>query len=133
MPKRIGYLYEKLVSTENCIKAEKLMSKNKPKNQMAKQIGANAEEYGRQLSELLKNDGWVPSKSREFDIVDSYKGKTRHLKVPCLLDQSVQYSWMNVATPYIEKRNYFYIAVYTRCGRIGRQRHCRNARKQEKV
>ena len=113
MPKRIGFLYERFISLENCITAEKQMVKNKPKNRMARHVGEHAEAYGERLHEMLKRDKWVASPNREFDIVDSYKGKTRHLKVPCLLDQSVQYAWMNIATPYIERRNYYY-----NCGSI---------------
>ena len=113
MPKRIGYLYEQFVSDGNCILAERKMAKNKPHNRMAKRIGENAETYGKRLAGMLAAGAWRPSPNREFDLVDSYKGKTRHLKVPCLLDQSVQYAWLNVATPYIERRNYFY-----NCGSI---------------
>jgi retron-type reverse transcriptase len=113
MPKRIGFLYEAFTSYENCVVAERLMAKNKPDNKMAKHIGNHAEEYGLLLHKTLINDSWTPSKNREFDIVDNYKGKIRHLKVPCLADQAAQYAWLNIAIPYIEKRNYFY-----NCGSI---------------
>ena len=113
MPKRIGFLYEKFISEENCIAAERQMAKNKPDNQMAKHIGANAEQYGKELSAMLATGAWVPRPNRETVIQDSYKKKERHLKVPCLQDQAVQYAWLNIATPYIEKRNYFY-----NCGSI---------------
>ena len=113
MPKRVGFIYERFVSEENCIEAERLMAKNKSDNKMAKHIGAHAERYGKILSDTLKNDAWVPSPNRECTIHDSYKGKERNLRIPCLLDQSVQYAWLNIATPYIEKRNYYY-----NCGSI---------------
>ena len=113
MPKRVGFLYEQMVSEENCILAERLMAKNKPNNRIAKHIGKCAERYGKELSKMLRNDGWVPGPNRERTIMDSYKGKTRNLKIPCLLDQSVQYAWLNIATPFIERRNYFY-----NCGSI---------------
>lgn len=113
MPKRVGNLYEKFLAEENCVLAERNMAKNKPDNRMAKHIGAHAEKYGKALHEMLMQEAWVPSPSRETDIRDNYKGKTRHLEIPVLLDQSVQYAWLNVATPYIERRNYFY-----NCGSI---------------
>ena len=113
MPKRIGFLYGKFISTRNCVLAEKNMAKNKRDNKMAVHIGENAERYGKALSDMLKAGTWVPAPNREITITDSYKGKTRLLKIPCLLDQSVQYAWLNVACPYIERRNYFY-----NCGSI---------------
>ena len=113
MPKRIGFLYEKFCSLENCIAAERLMSKNKPDNAMARHIGENAETFGAALSDMLARNAWTPHPNREFTIQDSYKGKTRNLKVPCLQDQAVQYAWLNIATPFIEKKNYFY-----NCGSI---------------
>lgn len=113
MPKRVGFLYEQFISEGNCIEAERLMGKNKPDNKMAKHIAKYANKYGKALADMLKNDAWVASPNREFTIKDSYKGKERGLKVPCLLDQSVQYAWLNIATPYIEKRNYYY-----NCGSI---------------
>lgn len=113
MPKRIGFLYEKIISEENCIAAERQMAKNKPDNQMAKHIGANAEKYGKELSEMLAAGAWVPRPNRETVIQDSYKKKERRLKVPCLQDQAVQYAWLNIATPHIEKKNYYY-----NCGSI---------------
>lgn len=113
MPKRVGFIYEKFVSEDNCITAERLMAKNKPDNKMAKHIGSHAEKYGKVLSDILKSNSWVPSPNRERTIRDSYKGKERNLKIPCLLDQSVQYAWLNIAIPYIERRNYFY-----NCGSI---------------
>lgn len=113
MPKRIGFLYGAFVSERNCIRAERLMAKNKTDNKMAVHIGMNAERYGKALSQMLKTGAWVPSPNREITIKDSYKGKTRDLKIPCLLDQSVQYAWLNIACPYIEKRNYYY-----NCGSI---------------
>ena len=127
MPKRIGYLYDKVISLENCVQAERMMAKNKPDNRMARHIGDNAERYGAELSKMLREDRWTPEPNREFDLVDGYKQKTRHLKVPCLLDQSVQYAWMNIATPEIEKRNYYY-----NCGSIPGAGQTRSVRALQK-
>lgn len=113
MPKRIGFLYEKMTALDNCILAEKRIRKNKPGNRMAQHIAKNAERYGRMLHERLVSGTVAFHPNRETDITDSYKNKTRHLKIPCLADQAVELAWLNIATPYIERRNYYY-----NCGSI---------------
>lgn len=112
MPHRIGNLWDIFVSEENCIKAEAIMSANRPKNRFARYIGRNPEKFGKALSEKLKS-GYAFHVPREKDIRDSYKGKVRHLQIPCLEDVAAQQAWLNVVTPYIEKRNYYY-----NCGSI---------------
>lgn len=113
MPKRIGHLWEQVEARSNCIAAEKEMAKNKPDNKMAKHIGANAEKYGSALCDKLSSGTFVFHESRETFIKDSYKGKTRRLQIPCLEDQAAMQAWLRVASPYIERRNYFY-----NCGSI---------------
>lgn len=111
--KRIGFLWEKMITMENCIEAERLMAKNKPDNKMARHIGAHAEKYGATLQAKLAADTFVFHEPKETTIRDSYKGKTRRLQIPCLEDQAAMQAWLLVATPYIERRNYFY-----NCGSI---------------
>ena len=106
--KRIGFLMEKLMTEQNFVKAERLLGKNKRYNRKAKKISAKAEKYGKRLFELVKSGRFHFHKNREITIHDSYKGKTRNLKIPCLMDQAVQLAWLNIATPYIEKKNYYY-------------------------
>lgn len=113
MPHRIGFCYDKMVTLENCIDAERKLGKNKPDNQMAQHISHNAEKYGRTLFEKLSAGDVVFHANKETTIKDSYKGKERHLKIPCLEDQAVQIAWLNIATPEIERRNYYY-----NCGSI---------------
>lgn len=113
MPKRVGFLWEKMIAEENCIAAEREMAKNKPDNKMARHIGANAEKYGSTLHAKLAGGTFVFHESKETFIKDSYKGKTRRLQIPCLEDQAAMQAWLLIATPYIERRNYFY-----NCGSI---------------
>ena len=80
---------------------------------MAQHIGQNAEKYGKDLFEKLSAGEIVFHANKETTISDSYKGKERHLKIPCLKDQAVQIAWLNIATPEIERRNYHY-----NCGSI---------------
>ena len=113
MAKRIGFLWEKMVTMENCIEAERLMAKNKPDNRMARHIGQNAEKYGATLYAKLVDGSYVFHEPKEQMIRDSYKGKTRRLQIPCLEDQAAMQAWLNIATPYIERRNYYF-----NCGSI---------------
>ena len=111
--KRVGFLYEQMQTVENCIFAERRMAANKPDNRMACHIGRNAEHYGGLLSKKLSTGTYQFHESRASIIHDSYKGKTRELLIPCLEDQAAEQAWMNIAVPYIMRRNYFY-----NCGSI---------------
>lgn len=113
MPKRVGFLWERMIAEENCIAAEREMAKNKPDNKMARHIGAHAEKYGSTLHAKLAGGTFIFHESKETFIKDSYKGKTRRLQIPCLEDQAAMQAWLLIATPYIERRNYFY-----NCGSI---------------
>ena len=112
MPRRIGHLWEQMVSEDNCIAAEVNMGKNKPDNRVARYIMSNPEPYAKSLRAKIM-DGYVFRKPYETTIKDSYKGKTRQLKIPCLEDQAAMQAWLNVAVPHILKRNDFY-----NCGSI---------------
>lgn len=113
MPKRKGHLYERFLTKENFIRAEYLIGKNKPDNRMARHIMANSEKYGEKLFNKYSSGEFHFHESRRKTIVDSYKGKTRTLKIPILEDQAVQMAWLNIATPYLERKNYYY-----NCGSI---------------
>ena len=104
---------EKMMTEENFIKAEILMAKNKKRNKKAKYIGNHAKEYGSRLFAKVQSGEFHWHPYRVATIKDSYKGKTRNLKIPCLEDQAVQLAWLNIAIPYIEKKNYYY-----NCGSI---------------
>ena len=104
---------ERMLTEENFVEAERLLGKNKPDNRQAKYHARHARKYGCKLLEKVQSGQYEWHKPRESTITDSYKGKTRHLKIPCLEDQAAQLAWLNIATPYIEKRNYYY-----NCGSI---------------
>ena len=113
--KRVGHLMEKMLTESNFIKAERLLGKNKPDNRMARHISANAERYGKALLDEFLSGGYQWHTPRKKTITDTYKGKQRNLKIPCLKDQALQLAWLNIATPIIEKRNYYY-----NCGSVPR-------------
>ena len=111
--KRQGHLFEKMATYENCLKAEMLLGKNKPDNRMAVYISSHPEKYAEQLLLKIQTNNMDWHKPREKTICDSYKGKERNLKIPCLEDQAAQMAWLNIAAPAILKRNYYY-----NCGSI---------------
>ena len=113
MPKRIGYLYDRVISEENCTAAELEMVRHKNKNRSALRIKANPEKHGKMLSELLSTGRWDPEPYKEHRIYDGYRRKERTIKVPCLLDQAVHHAVMRVTVCFIMRRNYFY-----NCGSI---------------
>lgn len=98
---------ERMLTEENFIRAERLLGVNKRDNRKARYISHNADRYGKALLQEVLN-GYEWHKPRQKTITDTYKGKTRGLKIPCLKDQAVQLAWLNIATPYILKRNYYY-------------------------
>lgn len=99
---------ERMLTEENFIKAERLIGKNKRDNKMAVHISKHAEKYGKKLFRKVIGGDFKWHEPRESKIVDSYKGKERNLKIPCLEDQAAQMAWLNIAAPYIERRNYYY-------------------------
>jgi RNA-directed DNA polymerase len=113
MPKRTGYLYEKVVSKENCTAAVIEMTKGKHKNRRAMYMRENAEAYGAALAAELSGDRWDPRPYKEHVIDDGGNRKRRNIKVPCLHDQAVHHAVIRVTAPFIMKRNYFY-----NCGSI---------------
>lgn len=108
MPKRVGYVYEQVISLDNCIKAVKEMARSKPKHRRAQYMKKHAEDFGEKLHQQLSNDVWEPRPYYEKTIIDGIRQKERHLKVPCLWDQCVHHALMQITAPYIQKRNYFY-------------------------
>lgn len=113
MPKRIGFLYEQVVSPDNCIKAVREMARSKPKIKRAQYMKTNAEQFGYRLSAQLSSGEWNPRPYHTKTIIDGIRKKERHIKIPCLWDQCVHHALMQITAPYIERRNYFY-----NCGSI---------------
>lgn len=106
--KRTGYLMQKMMTEENFIRAERLLGKNKPDNRRARYISAHADFYGRKLYGMVKSGKFRWHEPRTKTIMDSYNCKQRNLKIPRLVDQAVKLAWLNVAQPYILRKNYYY-------------------------
>lgn len=111
--KRYGHLMEQMMTEENFICAEKRLGVHKSDNRMAQYISTHAEQYGHKLFVKVQNGLFQWHRPREAIIRDTYKGKERHLKIPCLEDQAAQLAWLNIAETYIMRKNYPY-----NCGSI---------------
>ena len=74
--KRFGFLYEKIVSVENCKQAIINASKHKRKRKVVKEINDNLDYYAKDLSErLIRLDFLTPYRTRI--IKDGLSGKER--------------------------------------------------------
>lgn len=111
MPKRTGFLYERVISASNCAKATVEMTKGKSHNKRAMSMRENADKFGEIIAAELANDTWNPKPYKEHIVEENRK--KRNIKVPCLHDQAVHHAVMRVTSPFIEKRNYYY-----NCGSI---------------
>lgn len=111
--KRYGYLFEQVISPENCKAAIEAMAKSKKKIKRAQRMKENAEELGVKLSEQLSSWTWTPKPYGTKVIGDGITRKQRNIKVPCLWDQCVHHAVMQITSPYIMRRNYYY-----NCGSI---------------
>lgn len=113
MPKRVGFIYEKVISVENCTAAEIEMTDGKKHDKRVERIKADPESYGAAIALELSSGAWNPKPYKQHIIHDGIRKKERLIKVPCLHDQAVHHAVMRITAPYIERRNYFY-----NCGSI---------------
>lgn len=113
MPKRIGYLYDQVITTENCAAAVREMTKHKRHNHRACIMRDHAAYYGDCAAGELRNGAWVPKPYTQHIIIDGIRHKERTIKVPCLHDQLIHHAVMRVVVPLILRRNYYY-----NCGSI---------------
>lgn len=107
MPKRIGYLYEQVLTLENCIRAVLEGTANLKKTKKIRRIRSNPERYAKQILSILKN-GWVPGPTRIKYINEGTEQKTRKLRIPNTLDHLIHVAIMLPLIPILEKRFDFY-------------------------
>ena len=104
--KRYGFLYEQIVSVDNCRLAIINASHKKKNRKMVKKVFDNLEYYANDLSErLIHMDFLSPYKTRI--IKDGLSGKERELQVPAFYpDQCAHHAIMQILKPIIEKSSY---------------------------
>lgn len=111
--KRVGHIYEQIVSVENCRRAIYSCAQGKRQRSSVQRIMENAEEYAVDLSNRLKNLTFIsPYITRH--IVDGLSKKERELQIPNFYpDQCAHHAIIQVLMPIIMKSSY-----YWSCGNI---------------
>lgn len=104
--KRFGFLYEQIVSVENCKLAITNASKHKRKRKNVQLILADIDYYAKDLSDrLVRMDFLSPYKVRE--IKDGLSGKTRVLHIPEFYpDQCAHHAIVQIIQPLFLKSSY---------------------------
>lgn len=111
--KRIGYLYEQMVSVENCRKAILNASKGKRRRSAVNTILKDIDRYSLELSERLKTLSFV-TPYRPRIIHDGLSGKTREIQVPAFFpDQCAHHAIVQVIGPIISASMYFWSCANT--------------------
>lgn len=107
MPKRVGFLYEKVLTLENCQEAVMVGTKNLKKTKKVRWIRSHPEEAGQQVLDALTN-GWKPGPVRLKTINEGSGHKKRFLKIPSTFDHLCHVAIMLPLIPLIQKRMDFY-------------------------
>lgn len=104
--KRIGYLYEQIVSVENCRQAIINASKGKMKRRMVQKVLEHVDDYAADLSARLQRlDFLTPYTTRV--IQDGLSGKQRELQIPNFYpDQCAHHAIVRVVQPIFMKSAY---------------------------
>ena len=104
--KRIGFLYERIVSEENCRLAIINAAKHKKKRRNVQKVMDNLDFYAKDLSErLVRLDFTSPYRTRI--IKDGLSGKERELQIPAFYpDQCAHHAIVQVLQPLIMKSSY---------------------------
>ena len=105
--KRIGYLYEKIISIDNLILAVHNATKNKKHRRgIVKDAHDNPEEYARRVQRILERGiTFSPPRMKQR----REHNKIRNIKVPRFFpDQIVHWALMQVINPIINRGMYRY-------------------------
>ena len=104
--KRIGFLYEQVVSVENCRQAILNASQRKKNREKVKHILDNLDYYANDLSERLVRIDFLTPYTRRI-IKDGLSGKERELQIPSFYpDQCAHHAIIQILKPIIEKSSY---------------------------
>lgn len=104
--KRIGFIYERIVSVENCKAAIINASKGKLRRKTVQQILMNIDHYASDLSErLIRLDFTTPYTTKI--ISDGLSGKERELQIPSFYpDQCAHHAIVQIIQPIFMKSAY---------------------------
>ena len=107
MPKRIGYIMEKVLTLDNCTAAVIEGTANLSRTPIIRRIRQNPEVYGQKILDIL-TAGWKPEPTREKIINESSSHKTRQLRIPTTRDHLIHVAIMRPILKELEKRYDFY-------------------------
>ena len=105
--KRKGYVWEELVSEENCEDAILNAIRQKRKTNFLYHVKDHYKEYGERVRRDIIN-GWVPDATRTKVINEGTDRKPRSLRIPSLRDHFVHTAVAQILEKYLAKRFYFY-------------------------
>lgn len=106
--KRIGFIYEQMVSVENCKAAILNASKGKRKRKRVLEIMENVDFYASDLSERLKRMEFLTPYTKRT-ITDGLSGKRRELQIPSFYpDQCAHHAIVQVFKPIVMKSAYYW-------------------------
>lgn len=131
MPKRVGHLWERVCSYENCLIASYNVEKSHQGDVNNPLIKELIERRAKNASHQLSTMTWKPGPFTRRTILDGRRKKERSLRIPCLFDQTIHHAIMNVLSEEILKRNYYY-----NCGSIpgaGQSRACNRIKELMRV
>lgn len=106
--KRVGFIYEDMVSVENCKEAILEASKRKTRRPQVKAILKDLDFYAEDLSERMKNHTFV-TPYRPRIICDGLSGKQREIQVPAFYpDQCAHHVIVRVIMPLVLRSSYYW-------------------------
>lgn len=106
--KRIGYIYEKMIAEENCIKAILNASAGKRDRREVTEVLGHIEDYARDLSRRLVELDFTSSYKIKI-ITDGLSGKERELQIPAFYpDQCAHHAIVQILKPIVEKSSYYW-------------------------
>lgn len=97
MPKRVGYLYNKMLNRDFIKQTIHKAAKGRTKRRDIAKVLRNLDDYVERTYELLTTDTYVPSIPRERDIYDVSSGKVRHIKTVSFFPDGIM-QWLLVET-----------------------------------
>lgn len=114
--KRIGFIYEQIVSVENCKEAIINASRHKRSRTNVKRILADIDYYAQDLSDRFQRlDFTTPYRPKV--IVDGLSGKKREIMIPSFYpDQCAHHAIMQILRPIFMRSSY-----YWSCGNMPRR------------
>lgn len=106
--KRIGYIYEEIISVENCRKAIINAAKKKKRRKSVDKVLDNLNYYANELSRRIKNKTFVTPYHNKT-IRDGLSGKVREIQIPSFFpDQCAHHAIMQIVKPIIENSAYYW-------------------------